>query len=181
MTTIKEMKQSEREALSKAVNYLVQSDKYTTWIKLITQHIEEWDTYPRAFAEPFAYLNVLIEIGLKSRNLFENIIRLIENKRREIPATKRVDYQRTLMQERRARIAKALEIREQSGKKIRNSEERATLTAQLTKRWAKEKSAFIKAKGKISWKDRNAAMNEFWQGIDASLDSQLAALRKETA
>lgn len=175
------MSKRDTRVLTEAVNFLIQSDKYSMLIREITEIVERWDTHPMAYDGHLVCLNALIEIGLESRVAFENVIKLIENKRKAIPAIKRVDYQRTLMQERRARIAKALELHERSGKAIKNTAERTTLTAQIQKRWAKAKKEYIKSKGKISWKARNAAMNEFWREIDAQLDENLRAKRKETA
>jgi hypothetical protein len=175
------MSKRDTKRLTEAVNLLIQSDKYVMLIREITEIVERWDTHPMAYDGHLSCLNALIEIGLESRVAFENVIKLIETRRKAIPAIKRVDYQRTLMQERRARLAKALELHERSGKAIKNSAERATLGLQIQKRWAKAKTQFIKEKGKLSWKERNAVMTEFWAEIDATLDENLRAKRKETA
>lgn len=159
--------------LVEAVNFLIQSDKYSMLIREITEIVERWDTHPMAYEGHLEVLNELIEIGLQSRVAFENVVKLIETKRKAIPAIKRVDYQRTLMQERRARMAKALDLHERTIKPIKTTTERTMLTAQYQKRWAKAKKEFLHAKGKISWKARNIAMAEFWAGIDAKLDEAL--------
>jgi DNA repair ATPase RecN len=134
-----------------------------------------------AYDGHLACLNSLIEIGLKSAEAFEKVLALIESKRRAVPALNRVDYQRNLMQERRARVSKALELHERSGKRIRNTQERQTLTAQLQKRWSKAQAEYLKSKGKLSWKERNAARQEFWADIDAKLDADLKTKERQTA
>lgn len=175
------MGKRDTKLLAEAVNFLIQSDRYVLLMREITEIVERWDTHPMAYDGHLSCLNALIEIGLESREAFENVVTLIEQRRKSIPEIKRVDYQRALMQERRARIAKALELHERSGKTIINSGERKALAEKIQKRWAKEKQEFIKSKGPLSWKERNAAMNEFWKKIDATLDENLRDKRKEPA
>jgi hypothetical protein len=169
-----------KETVVEAVNLLIQSENYTKLINEITEIIEHWDMHPMAYDGKLKSLNALIDVGLESREAFERIVKLIESKRRLIPALKRVDYQRDLMRDRRARFAKAVELYELStGRSCDTALERQKVIDDLRKRWAKARKEFIEAKGELSWKERNAASGEFWQMIDRTLDENLKASRKK--
>lgn len=170
----------DRQQIVDAVNYLIQSDNYTRLINEITEIIEKWATHPMAYDGNLKCLNAMIDVGLESRDAFENLVQLIERKRRLIPVIKRVDYQRDLMRERRARFAKALELHElRSGKKFRNAVEKKLITDELRKKWAEERAGFISDLGKVSWKERNAASGEFWERLDLQLDESLRDARRK--
>lgn len=170
----------DKKAIAEAVNMLIQSDQYTKLSREIVNIIERWDTRPMAYEGALKPLNALIEVGLESRAAFENLITLIEDKRKLVPIIKRVDYQRDLMRDRRARVAKALELQERSASKsFADSKAKARAAKEIQARWAEARKKFIAAKGKLSWKDRNAAANEFWAIIDRQLDENLRAARKK--
>ena len=168
----------DKKELTAALNLLIQSDKYSMLIKEITDIIERWDTHPMAYDGDLKVLNSLIAVGLENRAAFENLVTLIENRRKLIPTLKRVDYQRTLMQERRARLAKALELHEATVRPFKTPADRARVAEDITTRWAEARKKFVQAKGKLSWKQRNLAVNEFWAGIDAKLDANLKSIRR---
>lgn len=170
----------DREKVVEAVNYLIQSDNYTKLINEMTEIIEQWDMHPMAYDGKLKCLNAMIDVGLESRDAFENLVQLIERKRRLIPVIKRVDYQRDLMRERRARFAKALELHElRAGKKFKSAVDRKRATDALRKKWAKERAEFISELGKISWKERNAASGKFWEQLDRQLDESLRSARRK--
>ena len=172
-----------------AIMYLIQSDRYASLIREITEIIENWDMHPMYYGGHLSVLNALIELGIgdrqttsgsTGRTAFEGVVRLIEERRKLIPPLKRVDYQRDLMRERRARIAKALELHERTtGRSIRGTPERQRLSADIQARWNKARAEFIKARGKLSWKDRNAAGGEFWAMIDEKLNENLRVSKRE--
>lgn len=170
----------DQERIVEAVNYLIASDNYTKLINEITDIIEQWDMHPMAYDGHMQCLNALIDVGLESRDAFENLVKLIENKRRLIPAIKRVDYQRDLMRERRARYAKAIELHELTNRIKVTPVERKRLEEDLRKRWAAARKEFVLAEGDLSWKERNAASGRFWEKIDATLDESLKAARRKT-
>jgi chemotaxis protein histidine kinase CheA len=168
------------EKVVEAVNFLIQSDNYTRLINEMTEIIEQWDQHPMAYDGNLKCLNALIDVGLESRDAFENLVSLIERKRKSIPVIKRVDYQRNLMRERRARFAKALELHElRAGKKFKNATERNKVVAKLRKKWAEERAAFIADKGNLSWKERNTVSGQFWDQLDNQLDKELRSARKK--
>jgi DNA repair ATPase RecN len=169
----------DRKEVTQALNYLIQSEKYSLLIE-ITDIIERWDIHPMAYDGSLKVLNSLIEVGIQNREVFESLVRLIESRRRLIPTLKRVDYQRELMRERRARLAKALELHEMAGKRIRDPAERAHLSTEIQHRWNEARKKFIAARGKLSWKQKNLAASEFWAGIDAKLDEGLRTRKRET-
>ena len=163
-----------------AVNYLIQSDNYTRLINEITEIIEQWDMHPMAYDGNLKCLNAMIDVGLESRDAFERLVDLIERKRKSIPVIKRVDYQRNLMRERRARFAKALELHElRSGKKLKSAADRKKVTDKLRKKWADERATFISDQGELSWKERNVVSGKFWDALDATLDKELREARKK--
>ncbi|MDI3307511.1 MAG: hypothetical protein QJR07_10450 [Acetobacteraceae bacterium] len=168
----------ERERVLAAVNFLIESNEYARLIKEITDIIERWHTRPMVYADGLECLNALIDVGLESREAFDKLVELIEAKRRLIHEIKRVDYQRKLMQERRARQAKAIELHELvTGKKL-SGPERVKFVRDLQARWRKERDAFIRAKGELSWEERNNAANEFWSQVDAKLEINLRDARQ---
>jgi hypothetical protein len=170
----------DKEKVVEAVNFLIQSDNYTRLINEMTEIIEKWDQHPMAYDGKLSCLNAMIDVGLESRDAFENLVGLIERKRRLIPVIKRVDYQRDLMRERRARFAKALELQElRSGKKFKSAAERKKATDALRKKWAKERVEFISSKGRLSWKERNVASGHYWDQLDNKLDKELRDARKK--
>ena len=108
---------------------------------------------------------------LHSQHAFERIVALVEEKRKLVPDAKRVDYQRELMRDRRARLAKALELHQLKTGKLPMSQ-RELVEKQIAVRWAKARDELVSAKGNVSWADRNAAAQEFWEGIDRQLDAK---------
>lgn len=170
----------DKEKIVEAVNFLIQSESYTRLINEMTEIIEKWDMHPMAYDGQLKCLNAMIDVGLESRDAFEKLVDLIERKRRSVPVIKRVDYQRDLMRERRARFAKALEIQElRSGKKFKTSADRKKYSDKLRKQWAEERAKFIAARGRLSWKERNVASGQFWDQLDNTLDKELRDARRK--
>jgi hypothetical protein len=93
----------------------------------------------------------------------------------------RLVYQNTTMTERRGRLYKAIEIYRRRGHSFTNVTRALTASKQV-KHWAEQRSAYLeKVKkefgGKLPWDARNAAIEKFWQAIDAKLDAELEALK----
>lgn len=170
-----------KQRVTDAVNFLIASDQYGRLIREITDIIERWNVRPMAFAGKLECLNAMIDVGVENREAFERLVELIEQKRSILPEIRRVDYQRKIMQDRRARQGRAIELHELvTGKPITGTE-RAKFIKDLQARWRKERDAFIAGKGELSWSDRNDAANEFWDLVDAKLDQNLkdAAAKKK--
>lgn len=162
-----------------AVNYLVAAPNHTSLVAEMTRIIEEWDTHPMVYGGKLACLNALVDVGLHSRAAFEQLIELAAERRKAAPATKRADYQRDLMRERRAREAMALELQELTiGHSLRGSARLAYIEG-LRKRWSEAKAEYVKSKGDLTWHERNAAFGEFWAQIDATLEANLKAARRQ--
>jgi hypothetical protein len=163
--------------ITEAVNFLISSTSYTRMIGEITGIIERWDAHPMAYAGKLAFLNCLIDLGVDNREAFEKIITLIEDKRRMAPVTRRQDYQRQLMRDRRARVGKAVEIKELRSGPM--TPRQRTLYIKATHNgWMQERKAYLDARPGLSWKDRNAAGQAFWEDLDVRLDDELYALRQ---
>lgn len=169
----------DKQTLVEAVNLLIHSEAYTKLINEVTEIIEHWDTHPMAFEGKLKPLNALIDVGLESRDAFENLVKLIESKRQMIPVMRRADYQRDLMRDRRARFAKALALHAATHGPITSPTQRVKVEDDIRKRWAEARKQFIEARGKLSWKERNTVANEFWEMIDRQLDESLRELRRK--
>lgn len=167
-----------RQRVVEAVNYLIEAPNYTSLINEITKIVETWDTHPMVYGGKLECLNAMIDVGLESRTAFESLIELIEGRRKLIPQARRVDYQRDLMRERRAREAKAVELQELVKGVTLKGKPKSQYLAELRGRWRKARDEFIAAKGELSWKQRNDAANEFWDTIDRQLDANLREARR---
>lgn len=166
------------ERVVEGVNYLIEAPNYAALINEITRIIETWDTHPMVYGGSLTCLNAVIDVGLQNREAFERLIKLIEDKRKLLPAVRRTDYQRDLMRERRARMAKALELHELSAGPLRGAA-RMIEMQNIQQRWARAKSQYLAGKGKLGWAERNEASREFWETVDRNLDNNLAAAQKE--
>jgi len=166
-----------KERVVEAVNLLIQAPNYSKLINEVTSILEGWATHPMTYANHLSPLNALIDVGVSDRSAFERLVKLIEEKRKLVPETKRVDYQREYMAERRARIAKAVELREMTHGAFSATERRKAYEKDVTARWAKAREEFIAAKGGLTWAQRHEAAGEFWAGIDATLNDNLATER----
>lgn len=169
-----------RAQVTEAVNYLIGSDSYARLVKEMENVIERWHERPMVYAGDLAVLNALIDVGVENREAFNRLIELVEQKRKLLPELRRVDYQRELMRERRAREAKAIELHElTTGRKI-VGKERDKFVKELRARWRRERDAYIRSKGKLDWSARNAAANEFWTMVDHKLDANLRGAQART-
>lgn len=92
----------------------------------------------------------------------------------------RLLYQYTLINERRTRLNKAIEIYRKMGVEITNIT-RARLSSKQLAAWSTQKEEYLgKVKaangGKLGWFARNVAIEKFWRAIDAKLDEKLKSL-----
>lgn len=168
---------ADKQKLVAAVNYLIAAPNYAKLINEMTNIIERWDTHPMAYGGKLEMLNAVVDVGLQNREAFEKLLKLIEQKRKLVPQTKRTDYQRQLMRERRARIAKALELAELTSGRLSMGERKEREKA-LIERWRQARDKFIADKGDLGWAERNTASNEFWDMIDRQLDENLRQARR---
>lgn len=171
------MHRTTKEQIVEAVNILITADGYGKLLHEMTTILEEWAAHPMQYAGKLAPLNALLDVGVSNRGAFERIIKIVEAKRRLIPEVRRVDYQRDYMAERRARLAKSVELREIHSGPFKDRANRNLYEKDVTARWMTARGEFIAAKGKLGWAERNAAANEFWASIDATLDRNLADAR----
>lgn len=163
-----------------AVQLLVDAPNYVRIINEMTQIIENWEAHPMAYSGRLMPLNALLEVGLANRSAFEALIQLAEKKRRLVPKLKRVDYQRDLMRERRAREKRALELAELTRGPMAR-EQAAQYLRETRERWNDAKRQHVQAKGKLDWSGRNEATREFWEMIDAQLDLNIRDARRKRA
>lgn len=148
--------------------YLVGSTHYMKLVNLVTRAL---DGDPTQEAVP-AELMSLYALGIEDREAFEAVLGEVEEARKDNPSTRKTDYQRELMRERRARLAKALELAETTSGPMNAAAKRAREQA-LLETWARAKDEFIKGS-----EDRRAASRQFWTLIDLRLDQNLTNARK---
>jgi hypothetical protein len=164
--------------VEKALDLLITSDRYAKLVNEMTKMLEEWDRYPMRFERELSPLNVLLDVGLESRTVFEKLIKLSLSMRRQLPKQRRQDYQRELMAARRARMAKAIDLEELRHGSM-TSEEKTKFTKAIQGRWAEARERFIKERGELTWQQRNDVTQEFWSGVDKKLDANIAYERKK--
>ena len=167
----------DKQKITTALNHLIAAPNYSKLVNEMTGIIERWDTQPMAYGGQFALLNTLLDVGLENRDAFEQLLKLAERKRKLAPHTRRTDYQRDLMRDRRARMSKAIELSELTTGPLSLSA-RSERQHDLQDRWAEARQKFVDDKGDLSWAERNAASREFWEQLDATLDANLRAQRK---
>lgn len=160
--------------ITEAVNELIFSRKYAAMKAELTKIIKEWDTHPMVYSGRLSCLNALVDVGLAKPAAFDRLIKLVEESRQDIPAAKRAAYQSDLMQARRARIKKAVELYVKQKGPL-SVAARRKYTKDLQVRWAEARDKFITERGELTWKERNVVIGEFWAEIDATLDKNLAA------
>lgn len=165
---------SNHQRVVEAVNYLITAPSYASLINEMTRIVETWDTHPMVYGGKLNCLNSLIDVGLKNRDAFEKLIDLTEQKRKLLPKVKRVDYQRELMQARRARLNKAVRLHELMTGHTLTGADRARYVSDLQRRWKEARDADIAARGELTWKQRNDAANQFWDTVDRRLDKNLS-------
>lgn len=161
-----------KEDVVSAINLLIHAKDFAARVKELEEVIDRWEERPMIYSGHLMVLNALLDVGLEDREAFNRLIRLADERRKLIPAMKRVDYQRDLMRERRARIAKAIELQElRLGAMDRIAKEKFTKDIQA--RWRKARDEHIKKLGKLDWKQRNDAASEFWTMIDSNLETSI--------
>ena len=167
-----------KQDVVEAVNYLIHNKDSTTRIKELEDILDRWEDRPMIYAGHLIPLNALIDIGLEDREAFNRLIQLVYERRKLVPMLKRVDYQRELMRERRARLAKAVELQELRHGKM-DKKTKARFQKEIQERWREAQEQFLRRKGRLSWAERNEARAEFWQMIDKNLDENIRAEREK--
>lgn len=147
-------------------DYLVTAPGYMRLVNLVTRALDG------DAVEVPTELMPLYALGHEDREAFEDALRDIGEARKDNPDTRKTDYQRELMRERRARLAKAMELAETTSGPMNAAAKRAREQA-LLETWARAKDEFIKGA-----EDRRAASRQFWTLIDLRLDQNLTNARK---
>lgn len=167
----------DKEEIKVAVDLLVDTNNYAALKKALRELIETKESLPRRFAGELAPLNALIGLSNISEEAFENVLALVETKRKVTPETGKVDYQRDYMRQRRARLATALKIEEMERGKSLSPEARKKFKDNQQVVWQKARDAYIASHGELDWKERNLVTSDFWEKIDAQLEQHLVDAR----
>lgn len=163
----------DKTAVKSAVESLIETKRYVEQKKYILETIANWPKRQIRFAGDDEPLNVLVDLGLESQEALTNVLALVERKRRETPTSKKMDYQRDYMRQRRQRIVKAIKLEEiVRGKKL-DETARAAYSATVMAQWTKQREEAIAKKPNATWKERNEIAAQFWQKVDEQLDHDL--------
>jgi len=165
--------------MTEAVNHLIAAPDYSARVQEMTRFIEN----PKGrvyYTGPVSCLNVLLDLGTTNRDAFERILKLVEEKRMEEPATAKRDYQRNIMRDRRRRLAKAMLLHEARSGPLRG-DARADEMVAIRGRWAKAKTEYLIKSGADSSAERLEAIREFWAMVDRQLDANIANMHKTSA
>lgn len=163
----------DKAKIAEGLSLLVETKAFAQRVRQINQIVDEWEQAPLVFAGTLEPLNALVDVGLTNRPALVKLITLAASKRRSVPLTKRVDYQRELMREKRERVYRAIKLEELVRGVPLRGEQRKVYMRDVQTKWMKDRNAFIAAKGDLSWKDRNEAAGEFWRQLDAQLAKDL--------
>lgn len=163
----------DKARIAAGLSLLVTSKEFTKRVKQIRDIVADWQGTPLLFGGALEPLNALVDVGLTKPEAFDKLVELAVAKRRQVPAAKRIDYQRDLMREKRERLYKAVKLEELVRGSPVSGQARSKYMRTTQNKWMAERNAFIKAKGNLSWKERNEAANEFWRTVDERLERDL--------
>lgn len=153
---------------------LVNSKEFMHRVRQLKEVIANWDRTPMLFGGKLEPLNALIDVGLLKPKALDDLIALAERKRKEVPASKRIDYQRQLMREKRERLQKAVRLEELvRGVPLRGGA-RTKYMHDVQVRWMNQRADYIRSQGELTWKARNEAAARFWMQVDERLEHDLA-------
>lgn len=170
-----------REQLKDAANYLINARDYAAIRREIEDIVAGWDRRRVYFGGPGAILNPLISVGVQAPHKLKQLWGIINAKRMELPRFKRNEYQRNYMLAHRLRLALARRIEEACEGRPLKPDEWRKRKANLHAAWMKQRAAFIKSRGAVSWAERNEAATEFWMDIEANLRHALMAVCEQPA
>lgn len=163
----------DKERIADGLTLLANTKEFAKRVKQLHDIIADWEDTPLLFGGALEPLNALIDVGLAKPEALGKLIELAEKKRRSVPETKRIDYQRELMREKRERLYRAVELEELvRGSPLKGAARQRYMTEKQA-RWMDERAAFIESKGVLSWKERNEAAGQFWRQVDEQLARDL--------
>lgn len=165
------------QSLTEAANFLVKSNRYARLRNEIDTFVEQWSTTPKQYAGELAVLNPLILLGVDHPEKYIKLLDVVDGKRRAAADTRRTDYQRDLMQRKRARESNAVSLEEWTrGKRFTPSQREAFLHS-VRNRWDMARTKYLKTHAKDPSETRPATA-KFWEHIDFQLEQDLAAVKE---
>ena len=168
----------DKTKIAHGLSILVQSTSFTHRVNQINEIVAGWEDTPLLFGGALEPLNALVDVGLHNKEALAKLVELARQKRRAVPTSRRVDYQRELMREKRERLYKAVELEELVRGAPLKGAAKSKYMAGVQSKWMQERNAFIAAKGNLTWKQRNEAASAFWQQVDGKLEADLAESQK---
>lgn len=171
----------DKEAVKSAVEYLIGIKRYVEQKKYVLETISNWPKRQILFVGDDAPMNALVELGLDSNEALVNVFALIERKRKTVPNSKKMDYQRDYMRQRRQRIVKATKLEEIVRGKRMSDTERVAYQAMLLADWTKRREAAIAKHPEATWKEKNELAGTFWESVDKQLERDLTEANKVLA
>lgn len=159
----------EKSRVVAGVAFLVASKEYGLRVRQIHRLVGEWHHTPLLFAGELTPLNALVELGVANKDVLDKVLTLAKTRRSAIPAAKRVDYQRALMREKRSRLNRAAALEERARGTPLRGDARKEFLRHIQVQWTQERDAFIRAKGPLTWTQKNKCIKDFWEILDRRL------------
>lgn len=161
---------SRHNEIKAALEFLVNYEDY----RKLRRDVEQLASITSGvFSGDMGALNVLVDIAReKGVAKLGRVWELVESKRTQLAPRKRV-YQAGYMRARRAREAKALQVKEIVARRRLPTEERRAFRKAIHLEWSSQRDDILEPFAG-SGNDKNELVSEFWDDIDATLDKALA-------
>lgn len=159
---------NEIAAITRALQVLAGSPKY----KQIRQDIETLAGIDHGgFIGPYSTFNVLVHYARdKGVEALASLWALADRKNEKIyPKNRKNNYQAAYMSQRRTRLNTALRLYERHHSVKLHGDDRDTFRAAMQAAWMIERDELVV--GKVPGDERNEIVRQFWERIDAELDS----------
>lgn len=166
------------DQIEDAVRLLVGARHCTRMMAEVRAIVDKWESEPAVFAGDAAPLNVLVNVGLASRDLLHDILAMAMQERSTRPETKKLEYQRQLMQRRRERLRKAVMLEELRLGRHMTKDEAETAALNIEAGWISQRRSVLSSAKGLTNRERAEVLALFWHQIDTALNEELVSHRR---
>lgn len=168
--------------IREATDFILDSGEPVKWIRLLDMYVEQYRKYPSAFVLPREHyvLEPLVAVFVRNPEQLVPYIKVIRDtlpkgeQAFEVNGLYRTILTRYVQQERRERMARALDKAEDLFGKFESSEERSQYENKLYALWATRRKELLakgaKTTGRLSVQERADVLELFWKEIDKEID-----------
>lgn len=198
MQTLNEWGEERKELLLSAVNLLIKSPNAHELMAALEAAYSVAKIHPIKLSGDAAALNPLLDLRVSDPNTYENVLGLIETKRREIgydplqrPKSDKFDkteYMRAFMDRKRERQRRAAAIENmlRPAKDALRGRSRLDFMDRQSANWKKELDALLEKSraahgGRLSKEQIEMIRDQFWNKVDEYLDKLETEARNELA